>query len=139
MNSSRPYLLRAIYQWIVDNDCTPHLLVNAWAPGVEVPMDYVENDKIVLNVGPGAAHGIELGDEAVTFDARFGGQPMAVVAPIPAVLAIYARENGQGMLFTEDDGSDAEAPETEAAPADEEPQDESDSGGVKKPNLRVIK
>jgi stringent starvation protein B len=64
---------------------------------------------------------------------------MSVVAPIPAVLAIYARENGQGMLFTEDDGSDAEAPDTEAAPADEEPQDTSDSGGAKKPNLRVIK
>ena len=139
MNSSRPYLLRAIYQWIVDNDCTPHLLVNAWADGVQIPMDYVENDKIVLNVGPAAAHRIELGDEAVTFDARFGGRPMSVVAPIAAVLAIYARENGQGMLFTEDDGSDGEADDAAATSADEDNAGDADSGGQRKPNLRVIK
>lgn len=138
MNSSRPYLLRAIYQWIVDNGCTPHLLVNAWAPGVQVPTDYVENDKIVLNIGPSAAQGLELGDDTVAFDARFGGRPMTVVAPIAAVLAIYARENGQGMLFTEDDGSDAEVPDTGAAPAEEEAEEPS-GGSARKPDLRVVK
>jgi len=132
MTSSRPYLLRAIYQWIVDNGCTPHLLVNACAPGVEVPADYVENDKIVLNVGPAAAHGLELGDEAISFEARFGGRPMSVLAPISAVLAIYARENGQGMLFTDDDGADAEAEAPEA-------EEQSSDGGARRPNLRVIK
>ena len=91
MTSSRPYLLRAIHEWIVANGCTPHLLVNALADGVQVPMDYVEDDKIVLNVGPSAAHQLELGNDAVTFHGRFGGHPTAVVAPIPAVLAIYAR------------------------------------------------
>lgn len=137
MTSSRPYLLRAIYQWIVDNDCTPHLLVNAWAPGVEVPMDYVENDKVVLNVGPSAAYRLELGDDAVTFDARFGGRPMSVVAPIHAVLAIYARENGQGMLFTEEDGSaEDDASDDDTAGGKE---DGSTSSAAGKPNLRVIK
>ena len=134
MTSSRPYLLRAIYQWIVDNGCTPHLLVNAWAPGVQVPTDYVENDKIVLNVGPSAAYKLELGDDAVTFDARFGGEPMSVVAPIGTVLAIYARENGQGMLFTEDDGADEESRDTAGESSGGE-----ESTEPRRPNLRVIK
>jgi len=138
MNSSRPYLLRAIHQWIVDNDCTPYLLVNAAAPGVSVPAEYVENDKIILNVGPMAAHNLELGDEEVSFDARFGGRPMAVVAPVPAVLAIYARENGQGMLFTDDPDDEtagtASGDEGESASGDETGGDE-----PKRPNLRVIK
>lgn len=135
MNSSRPYLLRAIYQWIVDNDCTPYLLVNAVAPGVTVPQEYVENDKIILNVGPMAAHGLVLGDEEVTFDARFGGRPMAVVVPVGAVLAIYARENGQGMLFT--DETDAADGDTDAGAEDgsaDEPARQS-----RRPNLKVIK
>jgi stringent starvation protein B len=138
MNSSRPYLLRAIYQWIVDNDCTPYLLVNAAAPGVFVPTEYVENDKIILNVGPMAAQQLDLGDEEVTFDARFGGRPMSVVAPVPAVLAIYARENGQGMLFTDD--PDAETGET-PDDGDSAPAQHDDGGGDerRRPNLRVIK
>jgi stringent starvation protein B len=136
MTSSRPYLLRAIHEWIVANGCTPHLLVNALADGVQVPMDYVEDDKIVLNVGPSAAHQLELGNDAVTFHGRFGGHPTAVVAPIPAVLAIYARENGQGMLFTEDDGAEGEESEARSAGEDEslaEPE------ASRRPNLRVIK
>ena len=138
MTSSRPYLLRAIYQWIVDNGCTPHLLVNAWAPGVQVPTDYVENDKIVLNVGPSAAYKLELGDDAVTFDARFGGEPMSVVAPIGTVLAIYARENGQGMLFTEDDGADEESRDSASESSGEDTSGEG-SAEPRRPNLRVIK
>lgn len=137
MNSSRPYLLRAIYQWIVDNDCTPYLLVNAVAPGVTVPQEYVENDKIILNVGPMAAHNLVLGDDEVTFDARFGGSPMNVAAPITAVLAIYARENGQGMLFTDETGdgeADAGAEDGSAAADADEPARRS-----RRPNLKVIK
>jgi len=136
MNSSRPYLLRAIYQWIADNDCTPYLLVNAAGRGVVVPQEYVENDKIILNVGPMAAHNLVLGDEEVTFDARFGGRPMSVAAPLAAVLAIYARENGQGMLFTEDTVEGEE----EAAAADSQPGgDESPARASRRPNLKVIK
>lgn len=136
MNSSRPYLLRAIHQWIVDNDCTPYLLVNANAPGVTVPREYIENEKIILNISPTAAHDLLLGDEEVVFNARFGGRPMEVVAPVTAVLAIYARENGQGMLFTEEageEGADASADETGAEAT------ESTESGPRRPNLKVIK
>jgi len=147
MKSSRPYLLRAIHEWIVDNDCTPYLLVNAEAPGVDVPREYVENDKIILNVGPTATQGLVLGDDEVSFQARFGGRPRAVSAPISAILAIYARENGQGMLFTDEagDGDDDERPAESGA---DEGHGEGDTGRgtgddpaptPKRPNLRVIK
>jgi len=139
MNSSRPYLLRAIHQWIVDNDCTPYLLVNANAPGVTVPREYIENEKIILNISPTAAHNLRLGDEEVIFNARFGGKPMEVVAPLTAVLAIYARENGQGMLFTEDalaedgEGSSGADQAAESSTATE------DAATPRRPNLKVIK
>ncbi len=139
MTSSRPYLLRAIYQWIVDNECTPYLLVNAAAPGVAVPVEYVENDKIILNIGPSAAYQLVLGDDEIAFNARFGGRPMDVHAPISAVLAVYARENGQGMLFTDEADAEGEAG-MEPGAADEEagsdPAADSDRG---RPNLKVIK
>jgi len=139
MNSSRPYLLRAIHQWIVDNDCTPYLLVNANAPGVVAPQEYVENEKIILNISPTAAHNLLLGDEEVVFNARFGGRPMEVVAPTEAVLAIYARENGQGMLFTEDVVAD-EDQESSATGDEAEPAgDEEAEPAPRRPHLRVIK
>lgn len=141
MNSSRPYLLRAIYQWIVDNDCTPYLLVNAVAPGVTVPQEYVENEKIILNVGPMAAHNLVLGDDEVTFDARFGGRPMSVAAPVAAVLAIYARENGQGMLFTDEAGDDADAAggEADAGAGDASADADEPARRSRRPSLKVIK
>ena len=138
MNSSRPYLLRAIYQWIVDNDCTPYLLVNASAPGVMVPQEYVDNEKIILNIGPSAAHNLLLGDEQVVFDARFGGRPMDVVAPVTAVLAIYARENGQGMLFT-DDADTIDETERGSTDADASAEEHSPAGPDRRSHLKVIK
>lgn len=138
MTSSRPYLLRAIYQWIVDNDCTPYLLVNAAAPGVVVPVEYVENDKIILNVGPSAAYQLALGDDEVAFNARFGGRPMDVSAPISAVLAVYARENGQGMLFTDDDEDNTGGDES-GAEADDGGAEETAESERGRPNLKVIK
>jgi len=104
MTSSRPYLIRALYEWIVDNGLTPHLLVDATRPGVEVPQAYVDDGRIVLNIAPLAVHGLALGNERIEFDARFRGVPHHVVVPPAAVLAIYARENGQGMLFGEEEG-----------------------------------
>jgi len=103
MTSSRPYLLRAIYDWIVDNGLTPYLLVDATAERVEVPQQYVNNGKIILNISPAAVQNIHLGDDEISFSARFDGQPMSCLAPIAATLAIYAKENGRGMVFTEDD------------------------------------
>ncbi len=111
MTSSRPYLIRALYEWIVDNGCTPHLLVDAAAPGTRVPEKYVEDGKIVLNVGPSAVAQLEMGNEQVGFSARFGGTPREVSVPVGAVLAIYARENGQGMMFTAEGGGNEPPPE----------------------------
>ncbi len=103
MTSSRPYLIRAIFQWICDNGMTPHLMVDAGGEDVIVPRDYVEDDKIVLNIGPLAVNALSLGNEQINFSARFAGQSMDVLIPIEYVLAIYARENGQGMMFAEED------------------------------------
>lgn len=103
MTSSRPYLIRAMYQWIVDNGTTPHLLVDTASEAVQVPRQYERNGKIVLNIGPTAVQGLTLGNTTVTFSARFGGAPMNVVVPITNVLAVYTRENGQGMMFGDDD------------------------------------
>lgn len=103
MKARRPYLLRAIHEWISDSLCTPHLVVDANATGVEVPRQYVKDGKIVLNVSLSATANLRLGNEEVSSSGRFGGTSMSVRVPIIAVLAIYARETGQGMIFAEDD------------------------------------
>lgn len=124
LTSSQPYLLRAIYEWIVDNELTPYVLVDASNDDVQVPTQYVENGKIVLNIAPRAVSNLELGNEQVLFNARFAGKPMQVMFPMQAVLAIYAKENGQGMVFNEGSG-----------PGDPEP----DPDKPKKPDLRLVK
>jgi stringent starvation protein B len=124
MNSSRPYLMRAIYEWIVDNDMTPYLLVNAEHPHVVVPMEHISNGKIILNVAPEAVQSLDMGGEEVSFNARFSGKPMHVSVPIAAALAIYARENGRGMVFNDDEDT-----------SPDEPSKSKPSG----PQLRVVK
>ena len=128
MKSSRPYLLRALYDWIVDNGCTPHVLIDAHAPGVEVPQQYVKDGQIVLNVSPGAVANLLISNDTISFRGRFAGIAMDIIAPIAAVSGIYARENGQGMVF------EPEAPTP--APLDE-------GGGARTPSprrgLRVVK
>ena len=99
MTSNRPYLIRALHGWIGDNGCTPYLLVDADAEGVDVPRGSVEEGRIVLNIGMSAVQQLELGDDYIAFSARFAGKPTEVFVPVDAVLAIYARENGQGMVF----------------------------------------
>ena len=99
MNSSRPYLVRALYEWIVDNDCTPHTLVNSEFPAVQVPQGFDNDGHIVLNVSPSAVRHLHIDNEAICFEGRFGGVPHTLYVPIGAILGIYARENGQGMVF----------------------------------------
>jgi stringent starvation protein B len=130
MTSNRPYLIRALYEWIVDNELTPHLLVNASAHRVVVPEQFVKDGRIVLNIGPSAVRGLELGNDEIAFGARFGGMAMEVFVPPGAVLGIYAKENGRGMLFPEDD-VDAEEPS-------DEPEPPAPSGG-KRPKLTVVR
>ncbi|MCP5153909.1 MAG: ClpXP protease specificity-enhancing factor [Ectothiorhodospiraceae bacterium] len=99
MSSSRPYLLRAVREWLVDNGLTPQLLVDAQRPGVEVPADSVQDGRIVLNIADRAVRGLVLGNDQIQFEARFGGRPFRVRVPLHAVVAILARENGVGMSF----------------------------------------
>ncbi|MEN1970977.1 ClpXP protease specificity-enhancing factor [Luteimonas sp. MJ204] len=115
MTSHRPYLLRALYEWIVDNGMTPHLLVDALGPGVRVPPHTVKDGRVVLNVAERAVSRLHMDNESVSFTARFGGVSHPVAVPVGAVLAIYARETGQGMALPEDQvdagtgGSDGDA------------------------------
>jgi stringent starvation protein B len=99
MTSNRPYLLRAIYDWISDNGLTPYILVDAAAPGVDVPQSAIKDGRVVLNVAARAVAQLELGMDRVRFMARFSGVSRAVDVPMAAILAIYAHENGQGMMF----------------------------------------
>ena len=105
MKARRPYLLRAIHEWISDSLCTPHVVVDANMAGVEVPRQYVKDGKIVLNVSWNATANLRLGNDEVSFSGRFGGVSLSVRVPIAAVLAIYARETGQGMIFADEDAS----------------------------------
>ncbi|MDU9390622.1 ClpXP protease specificity-enhancing factor [Pseudomonas japonica] len=138
MNSSRPYLVRALYEWIVDNDCTPHILVNAEYPAVQVPQGFASDGQIVLNVSPNAVRGLQMENDAVSFEGRFGGVAHSLYVPIGAILGIYARENGQGMVF------ELESPmvddEDDVEPDDDGPPD----GGQPprpsgRPSLKVVK
>ncbi|MDR7098077.1 stringent starvation protein B [Lysobacter niabensis] len=107
MTSHRPYLLRALYEWIADNGMTPHLLVDATRPHVQVPVHAVKDGRIVLNVAERAVAGLQMSNDVIRFSARFGGVSHSVSVPVSAVLAIYARETGQGMALPEDSLADA--------------------------------
>jgi stringent starvation protein B len=125
MNSSRPYLVRAIHEWILDNNMTPHLLVDMEGAGVDVPAQQGQNGKIVLNISPQAVEGLMLSNDAIAFRARFGGIATDVYVPIDSVLAIYAKENGRGMVFNEEDSGPA-------------PDDSGPRPG-KRPALKIVK
>ena len=116
MTSSRPYLLRAVHEWITDNGLTPQIVVDAQQELVRVPTAYVREGRIVLNISPTAVRDLSLGNEWVEFGARFGGAPFDVVVPVRAVLAIMARENGTGMSFPETHG-DRPPPEPRKRPS----------------------
>ncbi len=135
MTSSRPYLVRAIYQWITDNGLTPHLLVDVSVDGVQVPAEHVQNGKIILNIAPMAVTGLVLGDEEITFSARFSGKAQGLYVPVDAVLAVYAKENGQGMMFSEEDSAISAADGSD----DSDPDPDTDPDKPKRPSLRVVK
>lgn len=151
MTPRRPYMLRAYYEWLVDNDLTPHLVVAAMLPGVRVPEEFIQDGQIILNIAPRAVGNLELGNEAITFNARFGGRPHSVIVPLYAVQAIYARENGAGTMFEPEEGYMDEFEEglieeedtTSLAEASAEHRDaDSDSEPPRpkgRPSLRVVK
>ncbi len=133
MTPSRPYIMRALYEWIVDNDCTPYLLVDANIDDVMVPEQYVKDGQIVLNISPGAVIELNISNEAVFFNGRFGGVATDVYVPVNAVIGIYARENGQGMVFEPETGDRSPTP-----PDGSSPTSGTRSGGGK-PSLKVVK
>jgi stringent starvation protein B len=162
LSPRRPYLLRAFYEWLLDNQLTPHLVVDVTLPGVRVPMEYARDGQIVLNIAPRAVGNLELGNDEVRFNARFGGVPRQVEVPMAAVLAVYARENGAGTMFEPEAAydeelvslnDDGEMPEQEnetvmsvidgdkpdhAVDQDNDPDDDPPPRGGR-PSLRVVK
>ena len=134
VRSRRPYLLRAMHEWISDSNQTPHIVVDASIEGVEVPRQYVQGGKIILNVSSNATSMLSLGNEVVRFRARFGAATYDVSVPIIAVLGIYARETGQGMIFSE-----ADSPPQPPAPPSEPAPTTTGEGKRSKPTLKVIK
>ncbi|HJS34424.1 MAG TPA: ClpXP protease specificity-enhancing factor [Pseudoxanthomonas sp.] len=143
MTSHRPYLLRALNEWIADNGMTPHLLVDATQAGVQVPASAVKEGKVVLNIAERAVVRLLIDNEAVSFTARFGGVSQAVYVPVSAVLAIYSRETGQGMALPDDvahdpdaGGGDDDPPSAPDTPPDD---DAPPPAGKRPPFLRVVK
>ncbi len=130
MKSKRPYLVRAMHEWMSDNGHTPHIVVDATMDGVNVPAQHAKDGRIILNISHSAAHGLSLSNDAVSFRARFGGSPYDVCVPVAAILGIYARETGQGMIFSQND----DGPEPPAGtPGDGE------GGGGRPSHLKVVK
>jgi stringent starvation protein B len=124
LSRQRPYLLRAMHEWMTDNALTPHIVVDATAEHLDVPAEHIREQRVVLNVSYEATRGLLIGNESVDFEARFNGVPRSLHVPIDAVLGIYARENGQGMVFSE---------EPQKPPPDEP------RGGKDRPALKVVK
>ena len=134
MTSNRPYLIRALYEWLLDNNLTPHLLVDADYDGVTVPEQFVEEGRIVLNINPSAVINLQMSNDLISFNARFGGQETDVLIPPLAVLGIYARENGRGMLFPDEADDNADNPDNS------DPDDDNPPTPPKgKPSLKVVK
>lgn len=142
MTSSRPYIIRALHDWILDNQCTPYILVYAYEEGVQVPQEHVKDGQIILNISPVAVQNLRIGTEEVEFDGRFGGVPTKVFFPISAVGGIYAKENGQGMIF-ERDPDDVPPPASADGSVKDAGSDPSGATGKKgkpkRPALRVVK
>ena len=134
MTPSRPYLMRALNEWILENDCTPYVLVDAGMPGVQVPEEYVDNGQIVLNISTSAVKSLLIDDDGLSFNARFGGVPIDLYVPMVAILAIYAKENGQGMVF----GNEAGAPDPNKPSAPTKPKPE-EKTTKSRPSLKVVK
>lgn len=157
MSPSRPYLLNALYEWILDNNCTPYIAVNATYEDTIVPQEYVQNGQIVLNISPAAVHKFGINKNVLQFSARFGGVSRDLFIPLPAVTAIYAKETGGGMVFPTDEYEKLSSEPAQGGVHLKEVSSEeegstgssSDSGpgsgpsgstsGAKKPNLRIVK
>ena len=140
MHSNRPYLLKAFFDWIVDNQCTPYIIVDAHHSGVEVPQDFVKDGQIVLNIAPRAVSDFAINGVAVEFSTRFNGMPINLYLPILSILGVYAQENGKGMMFEPEES--AEPPPVPPKIVKGNNNTKSDNAALSKklkPSLRVVK
>jgi stringent starvation protein B len=144
-SSNKPYLLNAIYDWVLDNEATPHILISAIDPKVDVPQQFVEDGKIILNISPSAANNLIIDSDGVSFSARFGGKPFSIFSPIGAVLALYASENGEGMAFEAEDFDDDTPPDgtddagPKSVPNNVSSMKKASNKSKKRPSLKVVK
>lgn len=132
MTSLKPYLIRAVHEWILDNNFTPFLLVNANHPEAILPQQFAQNGQIILNIRPAAIDALSLGDDAIEFNTRFSGKSTYIKAPVTAIMAIYAKENGKGMVFESEESQNDEPPKPDLPNPPEPPK-------PVKPTLRVLK
>lgn len=132
LTPTRPYLARAIYEWICDNNLTPYLLVDATAANTSVPTEHVQDGQIVLNIVPHAVHALHMSNDAISFSARFGGVSRDIYVPFAALLGIYARENGQGLFFDPSEYADIQTEQDQVESQTEQEQ------AKKKPSLRIL-
>ena len=140
MHSNRPYLLKAFFDWIVDNQCTPYIIVDAYHEGVEVPQEFVKDGQIVLNIAPRAVSDFVINDVAVEFSTRFNGMPLDLFIPTLSIIGIYAQENGKGMMFEAEESIAPPPPAPPpSAPKMVRSSDAKDKSIKPKPSLRVVK
>lgn len=135
LSPTRPYLARAIYEWICDNNLTPYLLVDATQPNTLVPTEFIQDGQIVLNIVPHAVHALHMSNDTITFSARFGGVSRDIYVPLNALLGIYARENGQGLFFDPSEYSDIQITQDDLESEKEQNQS---TEPKKKPSLRIL-
>ena len=138
VSPTRPYLARAIYEWICDNNLTPYLLVDATKPYTDVPQQFIQDGQIVLNIVPHAVHMLNINNESVTFSARFGGVSRDIYVPMNAVLGLYARENGQGLFFDPDEYANVQIDEDALKSNSSEKAETTTDTPKKKPSLRIL-
>ena len=142
LTPNRPYLLRAYYDWLMDNQLTPHVVVDAFVKGTQVPQQYVKDGQIVLNIAASAVGNLQIGNEFVEFNARFGGVPQQVLLPMASIVAIYARENGAGTVFDIEDAylveEDAEST-LSVIETNEKPTEPTDEPPKRRSHLTLVK
>ncbi len=130
VSKQRPYLLRAMHEWMTDNHLTPHVVVDATRRDLSIPREHVEDGRLILNLSYSATRDLSIGNEHAEFEARFGGVSRRLSIPVSAIMGIYARETGQGMVFSDEDAQDDESDESEASEA---------SADGKRPHLKIVK
>ncbi|BCX72651.1 MULTISPECIES: ClpXP protease specificity-enhancing factor [Acinetobacter] len=138
LTPTRPYLARAIYEWICDNNLTPYLLVDATQPYTDVPQQFVQDGQIVLNLAPHSVHMLNMSNDAITFSARFSGASKDLYIPMNAVLGLYARENGQGLFFDPDEYANVQIEEDALKSNKSDETEITTDAPKKKSSLRIL-